>query len=535
MTKPNRDRAAYMRAYRERKKQESAERPPRPFKAPDDPAGAFVRWCNRALRVPPGHPRAGKPFTLPDYGSAFIRDALTHRESLLCLGRKNAKSAIVAAYLLARLAGPLRFDGYRGGVASLSREKAGELKSQMQDIARASGLEGAVKFWRSPAPGRVTSATGSVDILSADRSAGHAAGFDDAVIDEIGLFPPNARGLLAGMRSSISARNGRFIALSVWGDSVFVPEIVARRDDEAVAVHLYQAPEDCDLDDPDAWAAANPGIAAGIKSASYMADEARRVIATPADQADFRAFDLNLPGAPSKEMICSVADWRRCLVDEAELPPREGRCFVGFDLGGSASMTALVAAWANGRIECYGAFPDSPISLAKRGHADGCGNLYERARESGELWTYAGRVTPAGEFLKDCAERLRDCRVAVAGFDRYRSAEAIQALEQAQTGWDIESRGTGASATADGSHDVRSFQRAVLRGEFRLSRERALILSSAIAESVIDRDARGNPALNKRKGNARIDALSAAVISAGLREKNASQPEASFRVIGIAR
>ena len=526
---PKRDRADYMREYRARKKAESAPPSPRRRKPPVDAAGAFVRWCSRKLKVPPGHPRAGRPFTLPDYGRAFIADALTHRESLLCLGRKNAKSAIVAAYLLARLAGPLRVDGYRGGVASLSKEKAGELKMQMHEIAKASGLEGEITFWRSPAPGRVTSATGSVDILSADRSAGHAAGFDDAVIDEIGLFPANARGLLAGMRSSISARDGRFIALSVWGDSPFVPEMVARRDDEAVAVHLYQAPEDSDLDDEAAWAAANPGIKAGIKSLGYMRDEARRVIATPADQADFRAYDLNLPGAPSREMICSVADWRGCLVDEADLPPRAGRCFLGFDLGGSSSMTALVAAWENGRLECWAAFPDAPLSLAARGMADGCGNIYQRAHEAGELWTYAGRVTPAGEFLKDCFERLRGSAIAVVGFDRHRKAEALQALEQSRIRARIEPRGTGASTHADGSHDVRAFQRGVLRGEFRMRREGALILSSAIAESIIERDARGNPALSKRKSNARIDALSAAVIAAGLREKSKATPKRPLR------
>ena len=452
-----RDRAAYMREYRARKKAASAPRSPRLRKSlPDDPGQAFSRWCSKKLKVPPGHPRSGKPFHLPPYGVDFISDALSHRESLLCLGRKNAKSAVVAAFLLARLVGPLRFDGYRGGVASLSKEKAGELKTQMEDIARASGLLGEVRFWRSPAPGRVTSATGSVDILSADRSAGHASGFDDAVCDEIGLFPDNARGLVAGMRSSISARNGRFIALSVWGDSPFVPEIVKRRNDPAVAVHLYQSPEDCALDDEAAWHGANPGIAAGIKSIEYMRDEARRVLATPADQADFRAYDLNLPGTPGKEMICSVADWQECLCPDDDLPPREGRCFVGIDLGGSSSMTSLVATWLNGRLETWGAFPDTPLSLLKRGAKDGCDNLYERAHELGELSTYAGRVVPAGEFIKDCADRLDGCEVMAVGFDRYRKSEAYQAMDESGLHWPVHLRGAGASAVADGSHDVRS-------------------------------------------------------------------------------
>ncbi len=77
------------------------------------------------LKVPSGHPRARDPLALPDYGVEFIRDALTHRESFLCIGRKNAKSAIVAVYLLGQLVGPLRVPGYRAGVCSVNKEKPG--------------------------------------------------------------------------------------------------------------------------------------------------------------------------------------------------------------------------------------------------------------------------------------------------------------------------------------------------------------------------------------------------------------------------
>ena len=36
-------------------------------------------------------------------------------------------------------------------------------------------------------PRHVRSNTGRVDILSADASAGHASGFDDVLLDELGL------------------------------------------------------------------------------------------------------------------------------------------------------------------------------------------------------------------------------------------------------------------------------------------------------------------------------------------------------------
>ena len=179
------------------------------------------------------------------------------------------KSAIVAVYLLGRLVGPLAVPGYRAGVASVSKEKAGELKRQMQEIAEASKLDG-LRFLRSPAPGRVESATGTVDILSADKSAGHASGFDESIVDELGLLHERDREFVNGMRSAISARDGRFMALSIRGDSPYTTEMIERRDDPGCAVHLYQPAEGCEVDDVDAWHAANPGLKAGIKALSYM-------------------------------------------------------------------------------------------------------------------------------------------------------------------------------------------------------------------------------------------------------------------------
>ena len=102
------------------------------------------------------------------------------------------------------------------------------------------------------------------------------------------------------MRSSVSARDGKFLSLSVFGSGPFVPEILARRGDPALAVHLHQPDERAALDDESAWRAANPGLACGIKSISYMRDEARRVAVSVADQSSFRALDMNLarPAVP---------------------------------------------------------------------------------------------------------------------------------------------------------------------------------------------------------------------------------------------
>ena len=123
--------------------------PPRP----EDPASALAEWSRSRLVVPPGHPNAGRPMELPAFAVEWLREALADgiREAALFVARKNAKSAVLAVLLLACLSegGPLRRAGFRCGVASLNREKSGELWTQAEDIAKASGIED-VRFLKVP-------------------------------------------------------------------------------------------------------------------------------------------------------------------------------------------------------------------------------------------------------------------------------------------------------------------------------------------------------------------------------------------------
>ena len=128
-------------------------------------------WAEERLKVPPGHPLSGEPMKLPDYGVAFISDALSHRESLLWLLR------------------------------------------QMAEIAVASDLPG-LEFRKSPLPGHIRTPDGSTaEFLSADKSSGHSSGFDIVIVDELGLMGERDRDLVAGMRTATSARDGRFVSI----------------------------------------------------------------------------------------------------------------------------------------------------------------------------------------------------------------------------------------------------------------------------------------------------------------------------------
>ena len=503
----------YQRSYRA-KQREAKQAAKVEAVTPDDPIDALASWSRSVLVVPPGHPLAGSPLILPDYLLDFLRNAWSVNESLCCMGRKNSKTSGCAVLALGLLCGPLRQPGLRIGIASISKEKAGELRAQVQAISEASGLTD-LTFYRTPTPGRVESSGGGTLELLASETGGHASGFDLVLCDELGLFKESERAFVASLRSSTSAKNGKFIALSIWGSGPFVPEMVARRDDPDVAVHLFQSDKDARLDDEAQWYKSNPGLGT-IKSLDYMRRESKRVLATPSDQGLFRAFDLNCPQDPAREMICSMLDFQLCVGGDAE---RDGHCVTAFDLGGSSSMCAFVALWPwSGRVEVFGAFPGIP-NLTERGQADGVGELYARLHDAGELDVFDGhRSTPVSVFLERCFERLRGQTILAVGCDRYRRAEAETALTHAGLeGVPMQWRGQGAHAVADGSHDVRAFQRAVLQHRLRVTRGAGL-LAHAIAESSVRYDAAGNPAVEKGRGKGRIDALQACVIAAGLGE-----------------
>ncbi len=131
------------------------------------------------------------------------------------------------------------------------------------------------------------------------------------------------------------------VALTVHGDGPFVPEILARRGDFALAVHLYQADPEARIDDEGQWRKSNPGLGT-IKSINYMRNEARRVAVTVSDRASFAALDMNLPQSPSREMLCDVADLSSCFTDE--LPERKGPVYIGVDIGEATSSTAWAGA-----------------------------------------------------------------------------------------------------------------------------------------------------------------------------------------------
>ena len=504
---------------------------PRPDAWPAEPGKVVCDWAAVTLRIPAGHPNAGEPLILPDYLAAFIGDALAYPESCLCIARKNAKSAAVAVLVLAHLAGPLRTPGWRCGIASVNAQKAAEMYRQIIGITEASGIE--IEARRAPVR-RVYTAFGEAEVLPATDDAGQASSFDLAIVDEIGMLTERHREFVAGMRSSVSAKAGRFVSLSIHGPGPFIPEILARKGAADLAVHLYQAPADAMLDDEAAWRDANPGLET-IKDIGYMRTAAARAAATPADQAHFRAHDLNLPGAPGAMRLVDADHWARANAAAKARPAESsGRLVLGMDIGDGVSMSAFAGYhMATGRLDCFAAFPAVP-DLRTRGDADGVGALYDELAERGELLVSGDHAVDLAELVAEAIERWGRPAAIVA--DRFKRGPVMQALRDAGISAPVIWRGMGFK---DGAEDVSDFRRAVADGH--VCPVPSLLLAAALDGARTISDPAGNAKLAKgsegeRRKRHRDDAAAAAVlaVAVGWRERRKAGPSGGRRRFRVA-
>ena len=479
---------------------------------------AMAKWAESSLVIPSGL-RAGKPFKLAPWQLRFLRAAWRSGriESGLACGRKNGKSGMISILVLAHLVGPLRRYDWRAMVTSASKHLTVELSDAVRLTAQASGLwhPAVLRFITRSSSCDAIEAVGTqsrVELVTASSRTGHSSSLDVAVLDEAGLFTERQRGQWEACQSSISARNGRLLAVGIRSTGPMFAELLQDQGSSYSHVQNFAAPMGSRLDDPKAWRAANPGLGP-IKSLTYMKQMAKRALNRPRVQQSFRELELNLPVSASKEPLMTVNEWLSICRDPADLPPRAGPCIVALDLGGSKSQTAMAVGWPEtGRLESLGCFPLTP-DLAERGRADGVGDSYVRMKEAGELVQFGQNLSDVSAFMGEVRSRLDGQEVLGLWCDRYRKSELLEYVGVAGIPWRLVFRGQGAGRHADGSYDVRSLHFCV---ENRLIfHKRSLLVETSLSRSEIARDSLGNPKLSRADANARVDVLSCVLMVCG--------------------
>ena len=257
-------------------------------------------------------------------------------------------------------------------------------------------------------------------VAGSDNKRAHGWRVNLVIGDEPAQWGPRSEALASAIRTALGKRAGAkaiFIGTRPSSDSHFFARLLEETD-KSVYAQIHSAGSD---DPPFAiksWRRANPGLRFGLPDVAVLRAEARMARRDPAELATFRALRLNQ--GTSETIGSYLIDnevWRG--IEVTELPPREGPCAWGIDLGGTAAFCAVASWWpATGRLEGFVACGDDP-ELSQRALADGVSGVYENMLEAGELVLMEGKTVNAGVLMAEAVRRFGQPRAIAA--DRWRA------------------------------------------------------------------------------------------------------------------
>lgn len=497
---------------------------------PTKQASLAIRFFEN-LHIPEGK-LAGNKVKLAKYQKQFLNGSLKPDVMVACLsiGRGNGKTALCAGLALAEVMGALHDDPQPKREVLMMARNRDQAKVAFQFICGfIEGLPDEERELFDIRRGQRLEAEyhgnggGIARVIPADGKSILGGAPTMAILDERAAWHPDkGQELENAILSGLGKRDGRaFIISTSAPDDANAFSRWLDQPPPGTYVQEHRPEEGCAPDDVDAIKIANPGAVEGIGSTiDWLKAQAARAIARGGSAlASYRNLNLNQRvNVETGSVLVTTDEWLAAEV--ATLPPREGICIFGADLGGSRSQTAGALYWPQtGRAEVWGAFPSNP-SLADRGAADGVGRRYVEMADRGELWTLGDLIVPPADWLRRMLDVADGYPIACIVGDRFREAEFREAMQGAGMRMPFVPRGNGFK---DGGEDVERFRSALFDGKVRTLP--SLLLRSAMSEAIVVIDDSGNEKLTKKRSLGRIDAASALVVAVAEGMRRAAVPE----------
>lgn len=485
------------------------------------------------LKIPEGQ-SAGKPLRLAEFQKKFVRGALDPANMVACLsiGRGNAKTALSAGLSLAALMGKLDKQPKREIIfAARNREQSkiafGFLVGFVESLPPAERKKFTIRRGQRLEVEYSGNGGGLARCIAADGKSILGGAPILAVLDERAAWEKDKGDSLENsILSGLGKRNGRALIISTSAPDD--ANTFSRWLDEPppnTYVQEHRPPPGLPADDAESLLIANPGATEGIgASLDWLQAQARRAISRGGSAlSSFRNLNRNeRVSSENRSVLVTVDEWLAAEV--SELPPRQGPCVLGVDLGLSRSMCAAGAYWPEtSRLECVGTFPSVP-SLADRGAADGVGTRYVEMKERGELTVLGENTVPAGAWLGEVVKRLDGYPIAAICCDRYRQAEFMEAFQTAGLRCPVIFWGQG---FREGAESVQRFRNRLADGKVKTIP--SLLLRSSMADSITLVDPAGNHKLAKARSLGRIDPTAATVLAVAQGDRMMAQPQRKAR------
>lgn len=474
----------------------------------------IIRFIERYCVTPEGA-GVGKPLVLADFQKRFIRDVYDNeagtRRAILSVGRKNGKTGLIAALLLAHLVGPEVKQNSQLVSGAMSRDQAAlvfNLASKMVQLSPE--LSRIVRI--VPSGKRLLGLTMNTEFraLAADGKTAHGLSPVLAILDEVGQVRGPQSDFVDAITTSQGAHDAPLlitISTQAANDADLLSEWIddaQRSQDPRTVCHLYTAPEDCDLMDEEAWRAANPAL--GIfRSLDDMREQMAQAERMPSMSNTARNLLLNQRVSLDSPFI-SPDVWASC---NAEPVPFDGAVYGGLDLSARTDLTALVlvgqvdGVW---QVRPYFWTPSEGIfDRAKTDRAP-----YDVWARSGLLRTTPGATVDYEVVAADLAEIVQDVDLRALAFDRWRIDIFRKELDRLGLELPLVPHGQG---FRDMAPALDSLEAELLNG--RMAHGGHPVLTMCAANAVATFDPAGARKLDKSKRTGRIDGIQALAMAMG--------------------
>lgn len=487
-----------------------------------------------ALTIPSGV-GAGGPFVLRPWQRRFIRAVYAMdgnrrkvRRAILSIARKNGKTALIAALVLAHLCGPECVMNGEIYSAANDREQAGQVfKMARQMVEAEPRLARILKIVRSTKT-IVHVASGSVyRALSAEAGTKHGLNPSMVIYDE--LAQAKNQELYDVLDTSMGARDEPlFVTISTQSKdpqhilSKLIDDALSGVDPTTVA-HIYAANDDADVLDEKAWRAANPALG-DFRSLDELRVLAQRAARMPAFEGTFRNLYLNQRVSMDATLV-TRADWKACLGRPVFAPGEE--VYLSLDLASTTDLCALFMVAADPNDDRCDVWFWKPQDLLEE-HERRDRFRYTEMVESEFILPSPGRSIDPALVAKKIGELNATYTVKALAYDRWRIETLIRELDRADiVSHEEEGPGLRLVPWGQGFRDmapaVDALELSVI--ERRLVHPGNPVLTWNLSNAVVVSDPAGNRKLDKVKARFRIDGAVAAAMGIGLKARETSGPE----------
>lgn len=476
-----------------------------------------IAFIEHYCKTPSGA-KVGQPLKLMPFQKRFITDIYDNpagtRRGFLSVGRKNGKSALISCLVLVHLVGPEAKRNAQIVSGAMSREQAAivyDLASKM--VALSPELRAIVREVPSSKKLIGINLNTEYKAISAEGKTAHGLSPILAILDEVGQVRGPQSDFIDAITTSQGAHDAPLLMvistqapndndlLSIWLDDAKASK------DKRIVSHVYEAPKDCELNDKDAWKAANPAMGK-FRSLADVKEQAERAGRMPSSEPTFRNLVLN----QRIEMMAPFISRGVWILNSSEPDDQvfyEEPVYVGLDLSAKTDLTSMVmmAYREKWHVKAYFWTPAKGLrDRAKRDRAP-----YDVWESQGFIRAIPGAAVDYEAVAKDMRDILQDCDVQAIAFDRWRFDLLKKELDELGVDWPLLPFGQGFKDMAPA---IDSLEELLLNEQ--IAHGGNPVLTMCMANARIEKDAAGNRKMNKAKATGRIDGAVALAMAVGV-------------------